>query len=103
MAKPISSLTEIGSDVRLRSDDGWVNMDVRWLVTDKTFGARHHVFGRTIFMPGGGHLAHKHPNAEEILYILRGWLHTTIGDETFCMGPEDVCLSRHAPQSRSQA
>lgn len=91
MAKPVSSLTEIASDVRLRRDDGWVDMDVRWLVTDETCGARHHVFGRTLFMPGGGHLAHKHPHAEEILYILRGRLVTTIGDETFCMGPNDVC------------
>ncbi len=91
MTSPLHSLSEISSDVRLRRDDGWVDMDVRWLVTDETFGARHHVLGRTIFMPGGGHLAHKHPNAEEILYILRGRLCTTIGDETFFMGPEDVC------------
>ena len=91
MASPVRSLSEISSDVRLRRDDGWVDMDVRWLVTDEIFGARHHVLGRTIFMPGGGHLAHKHPAAEEILYILRGRLCTTIGDETFFMGPEDVC------------
>jgi quercetin dioxygenase-like cupin family protein len=91
MAKPISSLTEIPSDVKLRPEGGWVNMDVRWLATEETFGARHHVMGRTLFMPGGGHMSHKHPYAEEVLYILRGRLITTIGDETFCMGPHDVC------------
>ena len=91
MAKPVSSLTEIPSDVRLRRDDGWVDMDVRWLATDETCGARHHVMGRTILMPGGSHTAHRHPHAEEILYILKGRLVTTIADETFCMGPNDVC------------
>lgn len=91
MPSPVRSLAEIPGDVRLRRDDGRVDTDVCWLATEETCGACHHVMGRTLCMPGGGRLSHKHPHAEEIFYILRGRLVTTIGDETFCMGPNDVC------------
>src|SRR5215203_2424621 len=40
------------SDTALRSEDGWVDMDVRWLLTRDTVGAEHSVFGITVFPPG---------------------------------------------------
>src|SRR4051794_35915292 len=40
------------SDLALRSEDGWVDMDVRWLLTRETVGAQHSVFGITVFPPG---------------------------------------------------
>src|ERR1044071_3722677 len=53
------------SDAALRSEDGWVDMDVRWLLTRGTVGAEHSVFGITVFPPGAKHDIHRHPNAEE--------------------------------------
>ena len=36
------------TDAALRSEDGWVDMDVRWLLTRETVGAEHSVFGITV-------------------------------------------------------
>src|SRR6476661_4545898 len=43
------------SDAALRSEDGWVDMDVRWLLTRETVGAEHSAFGITVFPPGSKH------------------------------------------------
>ena len=40
------------SDAALRAEDGWVDMDVRWLLTRETVGAEHSVFGITVFPLG---------------------------------------------------
>jgi len=47
-------------------------MDVRWLVTKHTVGATETVFGVTIFPPGSKHEIHRHPNVEEVEYIVSG-------------------------------
>ena len=39
------------SDAVLRAEDGWVDMDVRWLLTRETVGAEHSVLGITVFPP----------------------------------------------------
>jgi quercetin dioxygenase-like cupin family protein len=91
MTRPVKSLGETERDETLRPEDGWVGMDVRWLVTDSSFGARHHAMARVLFEPGGRHLAHAHPDAEEILYVLRGRLCATVGEHAALVGPEDVC------------
>ncbi|MBV9002952.1 MAG: hypothetical protein JO304_28105, partial [Solirubrobacterales bacterium] len=45
---------------------GWIDMDVRWLVTRHTVGAEDTVFGVTYFTPGSRHEIHRHENAEEV-------------------------------------
>ena len=60
------------SDAALRSEDGWIDMDVRWLLTRDTVGAEHSVFGITVFPPGSKHDIHRHPNAEEFEYLVSG-------------------------------
>src|SRR5438552_2455079 len=60
------------SDAALRSEDGWVDMDVRWLLTRETVGAEHSVFGITVFPPGSKHDIHRHPNVEEFEYLVSG-------------------------------
>ncbi|WP_052343572.1 cupin domain-containing protein [Bacillus massiliigorillae] len=65
-------------------------MDVKWACSDKT-GSEHKVFGHTIFGPGGGaHELHVHPNAEEILYVIKGQGIAISGDEEFEIGPGDL-------------
>jgi quercetin dioxygenase-like cupin family protein len=51
---------------------GWVGMDVRWLVTKDSVGASKTVFGVTRFPPGARHELHRHPNAEEVEYLISG-------------------------------
>jgi uncharacterized RmlC-like cupin family protein len=51
---------------------GWVDMDVRWLVTKETVGSTKTVFGVTFFPPGAKHEIHRHPNAEEVEYLMSG-------------------------------
>jgi len=62
-------------DVRpadVKSEQGWRAMDIRFLISDRNGGARDCCFWRTVFPPGAAHERHLHPNAEEILYVLRG-------------------------------
>jgi len=87
------SLSEVPSDVRLRPEDGWVGLDVKWLVDENRLGSKYACFGRTVFAPGGQakHKMHVHPNAEEFLYVLRGRLEYVIGGDTITLGPEEMC------------
>jgi quercetin dioxygenase-like cupin family protein len=65
---------------------GWHNMDVQWLVTKDNLGAQHGVFGLTVFPPGSRHEIHRHPNAEEVEYLVQGTGIARVGDD-------DVVLS----------
>jgi quercetin dioxygenase-like cupin family protein len=65
------SLAATPSDAGL-PERGWLGMDVRWLVTKETVGSTGTVFGVTIFPPRAKHELHRHPNAEEVEYIISG-------------------------------
>ena len=77
-------------DVALRSEDGWVDMDVRWLFTRETVGAEHSVFGITVFPPGSKHDIHRHPHAEEFEYLVSGHGIARVGDADVELGPGEV-------------
>ena len=78
------------SDAALRSEDGWIDMDVRWLLTRDTVGAEHSVFGITVFPPGSKHDIHRHPNAEEFEYLVSGRGIARVGDTDVELGPGEV-------------
>jgi len=85
------NIRDIQPDRNLRQEDGWVRMDVRWVCTEDTMGSQLATVGHTIFGPGGGaHELHRHPNAEEILYVVRGHGVAISGDEEFEIGPGDL-------------
>src|SRR5690242_21739042 len=69
------------SDAALRAEDGWVDMDVRWLLTRETVGSEHSVFGITVFPPGSKHDIHRHPNAEEFEYLVSRSEERRVGKE----------------------
>jgi quercetin dioxygenase-like cupin family protein len=69
---------------------GWVDMDVRWLVTRETVGAEQSVFGVTYFPPGSRHEVHRHENAEEVEYLIAGEGIARIGDDDVVMGIGDA-------------
>jgi quercetin dioxygenase-like cupin family protein len=82
-------LDTTGSDPGI-PERGWVDMDVRWLVTDATVGAEQTVFGVTIFPPGAKHDIHRHPNVEEVEYIVSGHGVAYVGDDAIEVGPGDA-------------
>jgi quercetin dioxygenase-like cupin family protein len=69
------------SDNSLQASDGWMDMDVKWLVTSASVGAESCVFGLTVFPPGARHDIHRHPNAEETEYIVSGSGIAAVGDD----------------------
>ena len=77
-------------DLALRAEDGWVDMDVRWLFTRDTVGAEHSVFGITEFPPGSKHDIHRHPHAEEWEYLISGHGIARVGDADVELGPGEV-------------
>ena len=77
-------------DGSLKAEDGWVNMNVKFLITRESVGASQTVFGITIFPPGAKHDIHRHPNAEETEYIVEGHGIARVGDDDVAMQPGDI-------------
>ena len=77
-------------DGSLKAEDGWVNMNVKFLITRESVGASHTVFGITIFPPGAKHDIHRHPHAEETEYIVEGHGVARVGDDDVEMQPGDI-------------
>ena len=67
---------------------------LRWLCQGEFSDLQGLAFGEAIFPAGGGHGPHRHPNAEEILYVLRGGALQGIGDAQRELAPGDVALVR---------
>jgi quercetin dioxygenase-like cupin family protein len=60
---------------------GWEGLHVWWLVDRTTCGANGLVVNQTIFPPQKWHSLHRHPYAEEALYIVSGsGLHLSEGE-----------------------
>jgi quercetin dioxygenase-like cupin family protein len=78
------SLADVPIDDSLKPDEGWgdetAGMAVQWIVTDQAVGAAHHVVGLTVFQPGASHRPHRHPNAEEAQYLIKGQGLARVGD-----------------------
>jgi len=58
----------------LKRADGWVDMQVQFLVDKKTAGADH-VVGWTVLKPGARHERHLHRNCDEFFIVLKGHGH----------------------------
>lgn len=87
------NVAELAADPTLASSDGWVNMAVQFLVDHAKGGARNVVFGRTVFAPGESvHQLHRHPGAEEVVYLVRGRGVVTNGDEEIALGPGEAAF-----------
>jgi mannose-6-phosphate isomerase-like protein (cupin superfamily) len=76
----------------LARKDGWVDMQVQFLIDKKTAGADH-VVGWTVLKPGARHERHRHHNCDEFFIVLKGHGHIygEHGDEP--SGEGDVVYS----------
>lgn len=81
-------------DTRLDPAEGWVRMAVTWIASAESCGAERATFGHTVYPPVAQgpslHAPHTHPNAEEIIYVLRGRGRGRSGDELFDLAEGDV-------------
>jgi quercetin dioxygenase-like cupin family protein len=93
MVMRVINISESPSDESLTPSGGWVEMDLKWLVTEGSLYSKYTTFGRTLFAPGGSskHALHKHNNAEEIIMVLKGHGESIIDKDNILMGPGDVC------------
>ena len=76
----------------LKRDDGWVDMQVQFLIDKKSAGADH-VVGWTVLKPGARHENHRHRNCDEFFIVLKGkgMIYTDHGDKPSSEG--DVVYS----------
>ena len=65
-------LRDLQGDATLDKDSGFIGLGVFWLITRETVGAENIVLGASTFEPGGVHQHHRHPNGDEILFIVEG-------------------------------
>jgi quercetin dioxygenase-like cupin family protein len=67
----------------LREEEGWVDMQVQFLIDAAGAGSDNLVVGRTVLPAGARHERHLHPHADEFLVVLRGKgeIYTDEGEE----------------------
>jgi quercetin dioxygenase-like cupin family protein len=72
----------------LSEDEGWVDMQVQFLIDEPSAGSSELVVGRTVLPPGARHERHRHPNCDEFLVVLegRGEIYTDQGREAAAEG-----------------
>jgi mannose-6-phosphate isomerase-like protein (cupin superfamily) len=76
----------------LPREDGWVDMQVQFLIDKKSAGANH-VVGWTVLKPGARHERHRHLNCDEFFIVIkgRGHIYSDLGEEPSVEG--DVVYS----------
>ena len=76
----------------LKRDDGWIDMQVQFLIDKKSAGADH-VVGWTVLKPGARHERHRHHNCDEFFIVLKGhgMIYTDTGEKP--SGEGDVVYS----------
>ena len=87
-----TNLRDVPKVEGLARKDGWVDMQVQFLIDKKTAGADH-VVGWTVLKPGARHERHRHHNCDEFFIVLKGHGHIygEHGDEP--SGEGDVVYS----------
>jgi len=77
----------------LTEDEGWVDMQVQFLIDERAAGSAELVVGRTVLPPGARHERHRHPHADEFLVVMRGrgQIYTDDGEEA--AGEGDVVFT----------
>lgn len=67
----------------LSPEEGWIDMQVRFLIDEKSIGSDKLVVGWTVLPPGSRHDRHRHFHADEFLVVLKGQgrIYTDAGDE----------------------
>lgn len=78
-----TNIAEVPLEGGLRPEEGWIDMQVQFLVDERSAGSSELVLGRTVLPPGARHERHLHPNADEFLLVMTGsgMIYTDDGEE----------------------
>src|SRR6267154_4893318 len=74
-----TNLRDVPTAQGLSRDEGWVDMQVQFLIDKKTAGADH-VVGWTVLKPGARHENHRHRHCDEFFIVIKGQGHIITGD-----------------------
>ena len=76
-------IDDVPLEQSLREDEGWIDMQVQFLIDARRAGSDQLVVGRTVLPPGARHERHLHPNCDEFLVVMsgRGEIYTNSGRE----------------------
>ncbi len=87
-----TNLKDVPKVEGLKRKDGWIDMQVQFLIDKKTAGTDN-VVGWTVLKPGASHEAHLHRNCDEFFIVLKGegMIRTENGDTPSVEG--DVVFS----------
>ena len=69
-------------------DDGWGTLT--WLANETLTGNKGVTLGRVVIRKGQNNPRHSHPTCEEVLYLLKGKLEHSIGDQVVTMQAGDT-------------
>jgi mannose-6-phosphate isomerase-like protein (cupin superfamily) len=87
-----TNLKDVPKVEGLKRKDGWVDMQVQFLIDKKTAGANH-VVGWTVLKPGARHERHLHRNCDEFFIVLKGKGHIYTDAGETPSGEGDVIYS----------
>ena len=74
----------------LREDDGWIDMQVQFLLDRQSVGTDDFLLGWTVLPPGARHDRHLHRNADEFFVVVHGSGRIYTDDGTAASGEGDV-------------
>lgn len=84
----------------VRSDGTWTvplpHCVLQWHCHAENTPSKNLAVGTATFPVGGGHGRHRHPNAEEVIYLVKGKARQGLEGEEFEMNPGDAI---HIPQN----
>src|SRR5258705_12636614 len=83
----------------LSAKDGWVNMQVQFLIDQKTANSDKLLIGWTVLPPGARHDKHRHPNCDEFFVVIKGngHIYTDTGREPSSKGDGIFTPRGHRP------
>ena len=77
----------------LSAKDGWVNMQVQYLIDHRAANSDQLVVGWTVLPPGAQHDRHRHFNCDEFFIVLKGHGHIYTDEGDKPSGEGDVVYS----------
>lgn len=68
----ITNLDQVPTVPGLKREDGWVDMQVQFLIDKATAGSENLLLGWTVLPPGAMHDRHRHFHADEFWIVVAG-------------------------------
>ncbi len=87
-----TNLRDVPKVEGLQRREGWVDMQVQFLI-DKASAGANHVVGWTVLKPGARHERHRHHNCDEFFIVLKGHGHIYDHSGEVPSGEGDVVYS----------